>query len=135
MPPSSTDEKAGKKVKFFPPTSSPFPNTPININSIPLENIAMEFMEAQEPTCIPNMKTNHFNFLEENRPNNFIFTDICESSAAPARRASQGDGPGSSSASFHVDECDLINHIPESSDMFDLAIFLAKNRGGNNGGF
>ncbi|KAA0032655.1 hypothetical protein E5676_scaffold500G00390 [Cucumis melo var. makuwa] len=137
MSASSIEKPRRKKAKSFPPTSSPFPNTSININSIPLENIPkpMESMEVQQPTSIPNMKLNHFNFLEENRANNFLFTDICESSAAPAARASERDGSGSSSASFHVDECDLINHIPESSDMFDLAIFLAKNRGGNNGGF
>lgn len=140
---SSIEKPRRKKVKTFTPTSIPsFPNTPININSIPSipsEKITktVEPMEMPKSASITNVQQNHFNFKEANGENNFIFTDICESSVAAAMKAntSGSGGRGSSSAFYHMDECDLINHIPESSDMFDLAMFLAKNRGGNNAGF
>ena len=143
-------------------SSSPPSNVPININSMPLETIteAPEAMEVEDPASIVNVKPEYFDIIPEVNPENVIIDDkpsaeaAAEAEAAAAAAAAAAvvvaetetekmtegfDGICSSMeaaksvAYMNMDECDLINHIPESSDMFDLAMFLANNR--ESGGF
>ncbi|XP_022143867.1 uncharacterized protein LOC111013677 isoform X2 [Momordica charantia] len=149
----SIEKPRRKKAKTFIPISFPsFPNPPINLNSIPIEKerekekITDTVVEQQpsmkveeKASVIASVKHKRFNIKEVN--GNLVFSDVdCEPNYASMTTAGAGGGGGSSAievaksvAFSHMDECDLINHIPESSDMFDLAVFLANNRG--SGGF
>ncbi|XP_022979131.1 uncharacterized protein LOC111478862 [Cucurbita maxima] len=124
---------------------------------------APEAMEVENPASIVNVKPEYFDIITEVNPENVIIDDkpseeaaaegaavaAAEAAAAAAaavvvetetEKMTEGyDGICSSMeaaksvAYMNMDECDLINHIPESSDMFDLAMFLANNR--ESGGF